>query len=320
MHNNGFWAEIQSRLSKNDSGVLVVMVQATGSGPNAPGAKMAVWTQSHAMGTVGGGASEYRLMEMAKTFGDDPEVHTRLVTLNHDASETSGEPSGAICGGTQTFVLLRLDAGDHATVDALAKAEAQQRPTRLLITALGMGFQPLDTAQPGSNWKQNTDYWMYEETLFIPPVLTIIGGGHVSLALSQIMADLDFKIQVFDDRSGVATMQKNSFAHHLETLDYANLPDSISLGNDSYVVIMTHAHRADEAVLKRFIDLPLTYLGLMGSEKKVAQLRRNLLLEGVTPEQLNRVHMPIGVSIGSQTPHEIAVSIAAELIRVRRKG
>lgn len=319
MHNNGFWAEIQSRLSKNDSGVLVIMVDSSGSGPNAPGAKMAVWSESSAMGTVGGGASEYRLMEMAKAFGNDPEIQTRLVTLNHDASEASGEPSGAICGGTQTFVLLRLDAGDHATVDALAKAEARHRPTRLLITALGMGFQPLDKAQPGATWKRNSDYWMYEETLFIPPVLTIIGGGHVSLALSQIMADLDFKIQVFDDRSGVQTMEKNTFAHHIETLDYASLPDSISLGDESYVVIMTHAHQADEAVLQQFIHLPLTYLGLMGSEKKVAQLRRNLLLEGVTPEQLDRVHMPIGVSIGSQTPHEIAVSIAAEIIGIRRK-
>ena len=146
----------------------------------------------------------------------------------------------------------------------------------------------------------------------------IIGGGHCSLALSKQMRLLDdFKIHLLDDRNDLNTFIENDFAHVKLTVDYARISDFVPEGNTHYVVIMTVGYRTDDVVLRGLLTKNFKYIGLLGSQAKVDTMFQNLRNEGVGETVLKKIHAPIGLSLKSQTPEEIAVSIAAEIIKVR---
>jgi xanthine dehydrogenase accessory factor len=172
--------------------------------------------------------------------------------------------------------------------------------------------------QPGAAWR-------YRERLGFRDQLTIVGGGHVSLALSNVAAALDFELTVLDDRPALPTLESNQAAHHRRVIDYENVAAEIPTGPHQYVVVMTVGYRTDAVVLRHLLGRPpgqgpYRYLGVMGSTAKVAELRRGLREEGFSEAEIARLRGPIGLPIQSQTPEEIAISIAAELIQVRRSA
>jgi xanthine dehydrogenase accessory factor len=150
-----------------------------------------------------------------------------------------------------------------------------------------------------------------EDTLYI------IGGGHVSLAFSRIMATLPFRLVVLDNREDLPTMAANRYAHEQHVVDFDHIGDHVAGGDHSWVVIMTFGHVHDRKVLERLLGKDLAYLGLMGSEAKVRQMYAAMEADSIDAKDLERVQAPVGVSIGSHTPEEIAISIAAEIIAVR---
>ena len=109
----------------------------------------------------------------------------------------------------------------------------------------------------------------------------------------------------------------DDFDHAAKTNDYKKIVDLVPVGPNSYVVIMTFGHKSDETVLRQLLDKNVKYLGMMGSKRKVQAIFSSLLLAGASEIQLDKVDAPIGLSIGSQTPAEIAVSIAAKIIQVK---
>ena len=159
---------------------------------------------------------------------------------------------------------------------------------------------------------------VYEENLGFKNHLYIIGGGHCSLALSRQMRLLDsFKIHLLDDRNDLNTFVDNDFAHVKTTMDYDHISDFVPEGNTHYVVIMTVGYRTDDVVLKGLLFKNFKYIGLLGSQAKVDTMFQNFRNEGVGEDVLKKIHAPIGLPLKSQTPEEIAVSIAAEIIGVR---
>ena len=150
------------------------------------------------------------------------------------------------------------------------------------------------------------------------PRLYIIGAGHVGWHLGQIAGDAGFKIHVVDDREKFANRERFPTAVEVaadaipDWLERAEIPAS------AYVVIVTRGHQHDLEALRALVSRDLKYLGLIGSRAKVARIYTALADEGIAPETLERVHAPIGLDIGAVTPAEIAVSILAELIAVRR--
>jgi xanthine dehydrogenase accessory factor len=139
----------------------------------------------------------------------------------------------------------------------------------------------------------------------------------VGLALSQLLSLLDFKITVFDDRNQVNTFMENHFAHTKKIISYDEVGDYIPSGKNIMVVIMTQFHTSDAKVLEQLIGKQLCYLGMMGSHSKVKTIFGKLREKGIPNHLLQNVHAPIGIQIKSQTPEEIAVSIAAELIEMK---
>jgi len=183
-----------------------------------------------------------------------------------------------------------------------------------------MEFQPREkpTAAIAFTSKSAED-WLYQEEAGQRPTVTIIGGGHVGLALSRVMADLNFHIVVLDDRARVATMAANTYVQEKQVVSYKSIGKHISEGKESYVVIMTFGHQGDERVLEQLAGKKLRYLGLMGSPAKIAQIFARLKKKGVGAASLKKVHAPVGLPINSHTPEEIAVSIAAEIIQVKNQ-
>jgi len=147
--------------------------------------------------------------------------------------------------------------------------------------------------------------------------LIIFGGGHIGLALSRIAGDLGFQITVMDDRQEILDLYPSSIETILTDADYKqNFP---ILDNRSYAVIVARSHKCDKSALEQALGFDCAYIGMIGSKTKVAKLTGALKEQGFDENRLKTVHAPIGLEIGAEGPHEIAVSIAAELIAVRRK-
>lgn len=146
----------------------------------------------------------------------------------------------------------------------------------------------------------------------------IFGGGHVAYALEPVLRHVDFKTVIIEDREEYANPQRYPYAEKTIVVDdYDNAFDQIETDEDSYIIIVTRGHNGDLQVLREAVKRESAYLGMIGSKRKNKNLFDKLREEGVTEEALARVHAPIGLSIGAETPEEIAISIVAEIIQVR---
>jgi xanthine dehydrogenase accessory factor len=150
------------------------------------------------------------------------------------------------------------------------------------------------------------------------PRLYVIGAGHVGWQLARLADTLDFRVHVIDDREKFANRERFPAAQEVIVEPIADWLHRADLPASAYVVIVTRGHQGDLEAMRALAARDLRYLGLIGSRAKVARIRTLLLEEGMPAECLDRVHSPIGLDIGAVTPAEIAVSILAELIAVRR--
>ncbi len=156
---------------------------------------------------------------------------------------------------------------------------------------------------------------------YLPPQeLIILGGGHISQSLAGLGRLMGYRVTVVDDRPDFVSARHFPGAYRRICHNFSGLEDALALGRRSSVVIVTRGHKHDLECLRQVINYPVAYLGMIGSRRKVQMARSQLLEEGFDIQKVDRVHMPIGLDIGAQTPEEIAVSIAAELIKVRRGG
>ena len=159
----------------------------------------------------------------------------------------------------------------------------------------------------------------YRVQLEVPPTLLIAGAGHVGQALARLAVDLDFHVVVIDDRADCAAAERFPDGVELLVNDIERTLRNYSMDPGCYVVIVTRGHRHDQQALDAVIRRDAGYVGLIGSRRKSKMILRDLSEAGVPQEMIDRVHTPIGLSIGATTVPEIALSIAAELVAARRK-
>jgi len=156
---------------------------------------------------------------------------------------------------------------------------------------------------------------------FLPPSeLILLGGGHVAKSLGELGYLLGYRLIVVDDREEFVAADRFPHAYKRIHCSFDQLKENISPGARSSVVIVTRGHQHDWNCLHQMLEYQVQYLGVIGSRRKIGMLRERMITEGFSDNDINRVYMPIGIDIGAQTPEEIAVSIAAELIKVRRGG
>jgi xanthine dehydrogenase accessory factor len=160
---------------------------------------------------------------------------------------------------------------------------------------------------------------IFVEPLLPTPMLYLFGGGHVSTAVARVAALAGFLIGIIDDREAFANTERFPMASNLYT-SYEEAFEKIQPNSSSYLVIVTRGHKDDMRVLAWAVNTKARYIGMIGSKRKVISVYKALEKEGYSPQKFEHVYAPVGVEIGALTPEEIAVSITAELIAVRRNA
>ena len=311
------WAFIYEKLSVNLDVILMYVLDSEGSSPGRRGFKMAVAADGDMKGTIGGGIMEYKFVERSKSILQSGKKEIIVEKQFHDKIHATDQ-SGMICSGSQVIVLMPLStAGAKETIQQIAEADDQHKNRTIHLSPAGITI--ID--EPAGGFVHLTENeWSYTEAINQQPVIYIIGGGHVALALSELMHFLGFYIRLYDDRTELNTIEQNSFADEKKLVDYATIGDTIDAGADDFVVIMTVGYRTDKLVLKQLLQKNFFYFGLLGSEKKNKKLFAELVQEGIDENKLARIFAPVGLNIYSKTAKEIAVSIAAQIILEKNKS
>lgn len=299
-----FYTKLKQVLATEKQGVLMVVIANEGSSPGRKGFKMLV-TENQMHGTIGGGIMEHKLVEYARSLLEKPTFFPFIKHQIHDKSAPTDQ-SGMICSGRQTIAFYYLTGESLALIDLILNSDNKQ------IYYSEKGIQ--------LNVSAASNEWEFIEPISLPNQVYIIGGGHVGLALSEVLYRLDFQIHLLDHRENLNTMQANTFVHSQQTVEFESIEQHIPEGENTYVVIMSFGYRTDDIIIRRLLDKKYQYIGMLGSQEKMKSLYKNLLADGFTQKQLDQLHAPIGIDIKSETAAEIAISVAAQLIQIKNKG
>jgi xanthine dehydrogenase accessory factor len=303
------WQLISKSLLQNIPVMLLYVLESHGSSPGRQGFCMAVNLNGEMEGSIGGGVMEHKFVEMAK---EQLHANSSLLSVRKQVHDKSAsQQSGMICSGDQTILLYQLKSTDIAVISLILEA---MRGT-LVLSSLGIDFST--TLIPHNNFVIYSEQdFLYQEVLGYQHTIYIIGGGHCSLALSKMMRMMDFYVHVIDNRSDLHTMIQNDTANEKTIVDdYATLKDIIPA--EQYIVVMTFGYRTDDIALRTLMEKPFKYLGVLGSQAKINKMFTDYRAEGISQTLLDKLHAPVGMPVKSQTPEEIAISIAAEIIQVK---
>lgn len=307
------WEFISHKIREGKKTALLYVITSEGSSPGRQGFHMAVDESGEMKGSIGGGFMEQKLVELAKSLLKEGAQRPFIRRQIH-RKDAPGNQSGMICSGEQTIAFYFPSGEDHPVIHHLAG-----HPEGVLsLTERGFSLDTQATINSQFSLSMLSEQkWNFQEQIGHCKTLYIIGGGHVGLALSEIMSRLGFFIVQIDDREGLNTMQANPFANVKSIINYEDIGEAISESEQSYVVLVSFGYRTDKLILQKILKRKYRYLGMMGSDEKVRKLFAELKEEGYDQKYLDRVHAPIGIPIHSRTPFEIAVSIAAQIISVK---
>jgi len=240
----------------------------------------------------------------------------------------------ADAGGPAVALITVVGAPERgAGADALGRRAALLETGELRGTlgggtldarAVELGWRALAGEPPGAEQvdADGARFTLYAEARFPPEELLVVGAGHIAVPLADLGVRLGFRVTVLDDRDEFATEERFPGAASVRRVDFTDPFRDVPIGPRTYIVLVTRAHRYDFDCLKQLVerDLQPKYVGMIGSRRRVRAAFHALLEAGVPRERVARVRAPLGIDIGAETPDEIAVSIAAELIAVRRGG
>jgi len=325
--------------------MLLAVAESSGSSPGRQGYKMAVGADGELMGSIGGGVMEVNLVEQSRGILNDAVTRRRgdAETLIPDAvvsedlpispavagsltsflkpqvhQKHSPTPSGMICSGKQTVIFRKLESVHLSSVENTIQAIKNRLQKTLVISDKEIQIVERHNDSDFEFEKHSDTEFTFSERLGHKNELYIIGGGHCALALSELMSKMDFYIRLYDDRPELNTLDKNRFAHEKHIIDsYDKIGDAVLSGPNVYVVVMTLGYKSDATVIRQLLNKDFKYFGVLGSKAKMATLLWELKKEGLDAGRLDKIHTPIGLPINSHTPDEIAVSIVAEIIKVK---
>lgn len=314
------WIFIYNKINKNIKTNLIIVADSSLSSPGKSGFKMAVSQDVETYGSIGGGIMEFDILREIQGTLSSPDPVNFIRKLHHSKNK-DGHTSGLICGGTQTLIVITLTMTHRDIVKTIIDNLEKQINGVLQINPSGINYVAgEESSQDIKLFFESEDSWQYDENIGLLNTVYVVGGGHVGLAVSRIMSTLDFYVVTFDQRDDIITMKQNTFANKKIITKYSNVREHIRDTKKSYVVIVTPNHDGDKDALKSIIDMKLNYIGMMGSSKKSQSIFKLLQSEGIDSELFKKVHTPVGLEIEAESPEEIAISIAAEIIRIKNTG
>ena len=311
-----YWVNILEKLRIGKNVAVLYVLNSKGSSPGRQGFRMMATTDGYIQGSIGGGIMEHKLVEYTITRLKAGLFSPFLKHQIHQ-SDIPKDRSGMICSGEQTVAFYCLTSTHIDVVQKIIETLRQNSHITIKLTEQAFGILDQDAPILHAFQSSPSGQWKYTERLGFKEGISIIGAGHVSLALSEVMYRLGFFVEVIDDRAELNTFSKNTFAHKKTCIPFSQLGDYLKDKRDSFVAIMTFGYRSDEECIKQLLGHTFKYIGVMGSKEKMKQLLGELKDQGYSESEINRINTPIGLSIHSKTPMEIAVSIAAEIISIK---
>ena len=344
--------KISDQQSSDYHYVLATIVRTQGSTPQKPGSSALFGKDGVITGTVGGGIVEGKIQEIATKALLSKVSGLYHFDLSYDISYTEE----AICGG-QISVLIDARPENFTQVFNEVKESMSKQIPGVLITMVTLlsdeevqinryfasdinrpsipspffekiepiimssissfkrsAFKEVEILLPGTQ----APILFFFEPIYPPDHLVIAGAGHIGRALAHLGSMLNFEVTIVDDRPEYANFENIPDADHLIVKDIGQAMQELRKSRNTYVVIVTRGHNDDAEALKPCIGSGLTYIGMIGSKKKIATMQKSFIDRGwATKEQWEEIHAPVGLDIKSQTVEEIAVSIAAQLVLIR---
>ena len=327
----GFVSALRDELAAGRRVALASLLATRGSMPRHEGARLAVLEDGCTLGTVGGGNVErvaesrarallagekdVRLPDASAAEADRNPRAPALEWLTRDANDMA-------CGGDALLAVRMLTPDDLPTLEALLDALGSRGAATLEELWADPSAPVLRVATdarlaPRASWDEASA--TYREPVMASATCHVFGAGHVGTALVPLAASIGYRVAVYDDRPEAADPARLPSATSVSCGSFADLAAGARIGAHDAVVVLTHGHAADETVLLAVLarEARPAYVGCIGSRRKAALARARLEAAGIPAERVASVHLPIGEDILAVTPQEIAVSIAAQLIRCR---
>ena len=329
---------LEEQVVNGRNAVLLSIYKSTGSAPRGAGAHMLVTESGRVFGTVGGGAVEHESELLAHRVLKEK----KSVCEHYRLAPNDVQDLGMVCGGNVDICFTYVDADEtlwKEMAESCRTMEAAGESVWLLVGLNGshagevavygrktgqIGWKIPETvidemcATYGTVEAEGTTY--YYERLKSSGKVYIFGGGHVAQALVPILASVDFPCVVLENREEFCRPELFPDAEDVRMIENWHLNDYVLIGEEDYVCVMTRGHKDDTIVQEQILRTPAAYIGVIGSRRKKASVFRVLKEAGFTDRDLERITTPIGLEIQAETPAEIAISIAAQMIEVRAKG
>ena len=341
-------------LETNRLSVLATIIKQEGSAPRGVGTKCLIQEDGRIIGTVGGGQLEATVAEEAmKIFDSQSPVRLQFNLEGTDVDDIDMICGGEVelflepvipQNMNQVDLLHRVREIEKRGGSGILVTVVNPQhwwPTRIPKAFIESDGQKVGTLpEIGEIEKQlneRMDQFLHQKQpviltcrdedgknidLFVEPVLSdhrlyVFGAGHVSRELVPLADRVGFKVVVIDDRKEYADPQKFPEADNVIQYPFEGVIPRLYVDESSFLVIVTRGHKHDKTVLEQALKTPARYVGMIGSHRKIKMIYDQLIENGFTEQDLERVHSPIGLDIGADTPQEIAVSIVAELIQIR---
>lgn len=330
--------KIVNYLEENETGILATIIWTSGSTPAPPQAKMLLSVNGKRIaGTIGGGCIEDTIIRRVVATEANYLANIIQFELNNEETE-----SGLICGGSLKVLIERIDKS-HIELFRILNERIKTGKNSILVTKFRHADKTIKSVlsenscriageefekefQLSSIWEKSSPVILEEKDVvyIAEPIegkipLFIFGGGHVGAAISKLASNCGFSVRVVDDRIEYSDKARFPEADETICIPFRLINSDIGLNENSYVVIVTRGHTFDELVLEKVINLNPEYIGMIGSKRKVLITFKNLIKKGIAKEKLEHVYAPVGLDIGAVSVEEIAISVVAEMIKIRRK-
>jgi len=342
-------------LARGERAALATLVWSSGSIPMSDRAKMLVLADGKLKGTIGGGCLEAEVLDMGREVLASGESMLLGYTMTEKQAGESGLNCG---GTVRIFICPVDPEGDGKIFARMIRDRAARQKCmlvtplwekgggRMLLCENGERLGGLGQVRADGQVAERVEELLGEERgrvveldlepeerkelgfdqvaeLFVepfqpPPVVFIFGGGHVGGQIARLAKNVGFRVVVIDDRPLFANPERHPDADEWVVGDMERVFADLEIDDQSYIVAVTRGHQHDEKVIEKGIATPARYIGMLGSERKKMVMWKRIVERGGERGQLDRVFAPIGFNIGADSPEEIAVSVVAELIEVRR--
>lgn len=316
-----FWRRLLAALDAGEPALLAVVVEASDHSPGTTRARCFFASNHDFAGTIGGGVMEYQVKRRAEElFRDFPAEYFELTRLEHRREPSGrGQRSGLICSGEQTnlYLLCRPERDRAAVAELIARLESwSEGELRLSAAGVEVVDRAFDPDEPGAALVEQAEGWVYREQLLSRRRLAIVGGGHCGQALARTMAQLDYRVEIFETRDDVVPVDF-PWGRLVAVEDFRQAGALVAWPALTPLIVMTRDFPSDAEALAGALRLPFPLVGAMGSVAKLEEIRGRLVAEGFSAVDLAKLKAPVGLPIDSHTPAEIAISVAAQILALR---